>query len=68
MDDALSINEVEEGVFEIGVHIADVTYFVEPNTRIDEEAKLRSSSLCLVSVFFYINREGEVLGDRKARV
>lgn len=48
LDDALSVNEVEDGIFEIGVHIADVSHFVEPSTRVDEEAKLRTTSVYLV--------------------
>ena len=37
LDDALSIQQIEGG-FEIGVHIADVSYFVAENTGLDQEA------------------------------
>ncbi len=38
LDDALSINEVEPGIFEVGVHIADVSHFVNPDAKVDLEA------------------------------
>ncbi|MEM1325106.1 MAG: ribonuclease R [Bacteroidota bacterium] len=47
-DDALSLRELEDGQYEIGVHIADVTHFVEPNTALDKEAYNRSTSVYLV--------------------
>ena len=37
-DDALSIRTLENGHYEIGVHIADVSHYVRPNTAMDEEA------------------------------
>jgi len=48
LDDALSIKQVENDVYEIGVHIADVGHFVEENSPLDEEARLRTTSVYLV--------------------
>jgi ribonuclease R len=45
-DDALSIQSVKGG-YEIGVHIADVSYYVEPDTELDKEAYLRATSVYL---------------------
>jgi DIS3-like exonuclease 2 len=45
LDDALSIEKVSENVFEIGVHIADVSYFVQQGTDLDEEARRRATSV-----------------------
>ena len=47
-DDAISFVEKEEGVFEIGVHIADVSHFVAEGTELDKEAKSRATSVYLV--------------------
>ena len=47
-DDALSIVPLEDGGYEIGVHIADVSHFVRPGTALDEEALDRSTSVYLV--------------------
>ncbi len=47
-DDALSIRKVAEGRWEIGVHIADVTYYVRPNDVVDTEAVERGTSVYLV--------------------
>ena len=47
-DDALSIARLSEGVWEIGVHIADVSHYVTPGSIIDEEAKERATSVYLV--------------------
>ncbi len=47
-DDALSIQDLENGNVEIGVHIADVTHFVRPGTQVDKEAFRRSTSVYLV--------------------
>lgn len=46
-DDALSLREVKKGLWEVGVHIADVSHFVEPNTELDEEAYSRATSVYL---------------------
>lgn len=47
-DDALSIRQLDNGNWEVGVHIADVSYYVEPNTIIDNEAYERATSVYLV--------------------
>lgn len=48
LDDAVSIQALPNGQFEIGIHIADVSYFVDANTALDLEAKQRSTSVYLV--------------------
>ena len=47
-DDALSVRRVRDGVWEIGVHIADVTHYVRPHSTIDDEAVERGTSVYLV--------------------
>lgn len=47
-DDALSYKELEKGNYEIGVHIADVTHYLQANTEMDEEAFNRATSVYLV--------------------
>ena len=47
-DDAISFVEMEENHFEIGVHIADVSFFVKEGTELDKEAKSRATSVYLV--------------------
>ncbi len=47
-DDALSVRKVSEGVWEIGVHIADVTHYVRPGSIIEREAQQRATSVYLV--------------------
>ena len=47
-DDALSIRKLEAGLWEIGVHIADVTHYVTPDSIIDKEAYKRATSVYLV--------------------
>lgn len=47
-DDALSIKELKNGNFEVGVHIADVTHYVKENDIIDKEAYSRATSVYLV--------------------
>lgn len=43
-DDALSLTKDTEGVYHLGVHIADVSHYVKPGTALDEEASLRCNS------------------------
>ena len=47
-DDALSFKVLEEGIYEVGIHIADVSYYVKPDTILDEEAFERATSVYLV--------------------
>ena len=47
-DDAISFEQIDENKFEIGIHIADVTHYVKPNTILDKEAKNRGNSTYLV--------------------
>lgn len=47
-DDALSIQYLDNGRIEIGVHIADVSHYVRPNSALDLEAERRSTSVYLV--------------------
>jgi len=47
-DDALSIHRLESGRWEVGVHIADVTHFIQPNSVLDKEAQERGTSVYLV--------------------
>jgi len=48
LDDALHIEELENGEIEIGVHIADVSHFVQPDSNIDIEARRRCTTVYLV--------------------
>ncbi|KAF8621564.1 hypothetical protein AX15_007591 [Amanita polypyramis BW_CC] len=48
LDDAFSIKLHEDGTFELGVHVADVSYFVKPNTAMDRDARKRATSVYLV--------------------
>ncbi|RWS06048.1 DIS3-like exonuclease 2-like isoform X1 [Dinothrombium tinctorium] len=47
IDDALSCKLFDDGVYEVGVHIADVSHFVRPGTDIDEFARKRNRSIYL---------------------
>jgi len=38
LDDALSIEQISDNIYEVGVHIADVSYFVQQGTELDKEA------------------------------
>jgi len=46
-DDAISIRPLKNGYYEVGVHIADVSYYVEPDTELDKEAYERATSVYL---------------------
>jgi exoribonuclease R len=48
LDDALSIDKITDNIYEIGVHIADVSYFVQQGTELDKEAQLRCTSVYFV--------------------
>ena len=47
-DDAISLKTLENGDYEIGVHIADVSHFVVDKTELDKEARKRGTSIYLV--------------------
>ena len=47
-DDALSLRELKNGNMEVGVHIADVTHYIQPKSVLDEEAYDRGTSVYLV--------------------
>lgn len=44
-DDAISLKKLDNGNFHLGVHIADVSYYVRENTALDQEARLRGTSV-----------------------
>lgn len=46
-DDAISIKPIKKGWYEVGVHIADVSHYIEPDTKLDEEAYKRATSVYL---------------------
>ncbi|MDQ5957908.1 MAG: ribonuclease, partial [Patescibacteria group bacterium] len=47
-DDALSIQKLDTGDYEVGIHIADVSHYVRPGTALDKEARKRATSIYLV--------------------
>lgn len=47
-DDALSVRVLKDGLYEVGVHIADVSYYVKENSVLDKEAYERATSVYLV--------------------
>ena len=47
-DDALSFATLDNGNYEVGIHIADVTWYVRPDTPVDREAQARGTSVYLV--------------------
>ncbi len=47
-DDALSFKKLDDGTYEIGIHIADVTHYVQEDSEIEKEAQKRATSIYLV--------------------
>ena len=47
-DDAISFKDLGNNIFEVGIHIADVSHFVRPGTKLDREAYKRGTSVYLV--------------------
>ncbi|KAK4474023.1 hypothetical protein MN116_003337 [Schistosoma mekongi] len=47
-DDALHITRLDNGLYEVGIHVADVSYFVHPNSPLDKRAADRTTSVYLV--------------------
>lgn len=52
LDDALSVEVLSDGDLNVGVHIADVSHFVLPNTALDAEARTRGTTTYLVHTIF----------------
>ncbi len=50
LDDALTITLLPNGNYRVGVHIADVSYYVKPGTALDKEARHRATTIYLVQV------------------
>jgi len=48
IDDALHCRRLDNGLYEVGIHIADVSHFVKPDTAIDREAASRCTTVYLV--------------------
>ncbi|WP_082233435.1 ribonuclease R [Halobacillus massiliensis] len=48
LDDAVTVKKLENGNYKLGVHIADVTYYVEQDSPLDKEARERATSVYLV--------------------
>eukprot|EP01025_Chloroclados_australasicus_P029386 TRINITY_DN2936_c0_g1_i5.p1 TRINITY_DN2936_c0_g1~~TRINITY_DN2936_c0_g1_i5.p1 ORF type:complete len:652 (-),score=77.29 TRINITY_DN2936_c0_g1_i5:2129-4084(-) len=48
LDDALSVEPLPNGNYRVGVHIADVAHFVQPETALDQEAQTRSTTIYLI--------------------
>ncbi len=47
-DDAISLRKLDNGNWEVGIHIADVTYYVKPGSLLEKEAQQRATSIYLV--------------------
>lgn len=54
LDDAVSCRPLENGNFEIGVHISDVSYFVEEKSRLDEIIKEKTTSVYMVDQVYHM--------------
>ncbi|KAF9579141.1 hypothetical protein BGW38_004730, partial [Lunasporangiospora selenospora] len=63
LDDAVSCKPLEDGTYEIGVHIADVSHFVKSGSALDKEAKSRATTVerLAFSVFWKMTESGEIL-------
>jgi len=48
VDDALSVKANDDGTYDIGIHVTDVSFFVKPNTPLDRDARKRATSVYLV--------------------
>lgn len=48
LDDAISLTRSQDGIYHLGVHIADVSHYVKENTALDKEALARGTSIYLV--------------------
>ncbi|KAF8558770.1 RNB-domain-containing protein [Imleria badia] len=48
LDDALSIKMNDDGTYDVGIHVSDVSFFVKPNTALDRDARKRATSVYLV--------------------
>ena len=48
IDDAVHVEKIAENVYELGVHIADVSFYVKPGTCVDKEAQEKATSVYLV--------------------
>jgi ribonuclease R len=59
-DDAISVKQLDSGLFELGVHIADVSHFVRESTALDKEARDRGTSI------YFVNRVIPMLPEKLA--
>lgn len=54
LDDAMSVKQLPDGNFQIGVHISDVSYFLEEGCELDELVKMRTTSVYMVNEVFHM--------------